>query len=151
MTIERQYLCSLPPDEHETEVYAATAPKARYRYWLSVRESWDVPLIAIRVRAGEPPSPPSREWERLGLTERQRDLARHALGLDGRHKQSYRNHYATGPGSDGYQEWLDLEAKGLAKRRTSQMCGGNDVFHCSQRLALAVRGSYERLDPEVQP
>jgi hypothetical protein len=149
MTNERQYLCSLIDSDHdeETAIYAATRSKARYRYWLEVRECLpDVKLTQINARAGEPPRPDAREWERLGITDRQRNLARHALGFDGRNRESHRNNYVVGPGGDGHQEWLDLANKRLAYRREAPAgYGGADIFRCSKKLALAVRGPYDHL------
>lgn len=48
------------------------------------------------------------------MTPRQKELARHALGLDGRRKQSYRNRFWAGPGHEDFEEWQELVAAGLA-------------------------------------
>lgn len=145
---ERQWLCTLQDWGGETAIYAETRSKARYRYWLNLRDSCpDIPLTAVRVRTGAPHEPPSDGWRRLGLTERQRHIARHALGWDGRHKQSYRNHYVIGEGGDTHSDWVDLVERGLATRVYSAPCRA-DVFRCTRQLALAVRDNYERLNTE---
>lgn len=148
--IEREWLCQVPGlTEDEQVVYAATRSQARYRYWLNVADAYGrdcIPLIAVQVRAGRKLTPSSEEWKRLGLTEDQRRYARHALGFYGDHKQSWRNHYVIGPGSDSHAAWLDLVAKGLAKRHpVSELTGGMDCFSCTRTLALAVRECYEHL------
>ena len=48
----------------------------------------------------------------IATTKRQRDILRHALGLD-QAKESYRNHFCTGDGSDDYQDCRALEAMGV--------------------------------------
>lgn len=50
--------------------------------------------------------------EPVVLTERERAILEHALGLD-RVRVSYRNHYTAGCGSTDMQECLSLVAKGL--------------------------------------
>ncbi len=51
------------------------------------------------------------------LTPRQIELARHALGLDGRRKQSYRNRFFAGSGHDDFDDWQEMVAAGAAKVR----------------------------------
>lgn len=48
----------------------------------------------------------------IATTKRQRDILRHALGLD-RERKPYRNHFCTGEGSMDYPECRALEAMGL--------------------------------------
>lgn len=86
------------------------------------------------------------------MSPEQIELARHALGLDGARRQSYRNHFVTGPGSNDYTNWQAMVAAGHAKRRAgSAMTGGDDLFWLTEsgaRLALKDR---EKLDPEDFP
>jgi len=150
--LEREFLCRVRDSAHEYSAYAQTRSKARYRHWLKVVDVYpDLRLFDIKVRAGRPPNPPSMEWRTLGISERQRELARHALGFDGRQKVSYRNHFCVGPGGDTHDEWMDLVSKGLATYRAdSQISGDSDVFWCTEKLALAVRDSYEHLGKEFR-
>lgn len=82
------------------------------------------------------------------MTDEQRKMARHALGLPNRHNVSYRNHYCIGPGGHGYAEWEDLVAKGLAVKRTSPIFGGDDIFHLTLSGALMARNSNEHLSQQ---
>ncbi len=50
------------------------------------------------------------------MNEAQIKLARHALGFDEKVSVSYRNRYHVSQGGTGYEEWKDLEAKGLAEK-----------------------------------
>lgn len=88
------------------------------------------------------------------MTEKQIDLARHALGLDGRRKVTYRNHYVTGPGpgSDDHEQWTAMVEAGLARRRRgSELTGGDDRFSLTVEGARAALRPGERLDPEDFP
>jgi len=49
------------------------------------------------------------------LTDEERDLLRHALGLD-RARISYRNHYSVSPKAETYPLCARLLAKGLLER-----------------------------------
>lgn len=51
------------------------------------------------------------------MTPRQKELARHALGLDGRRQQSYRNRFFAGPGHDDYEDWVAMVLEGNARGR----------------------------------
>lgn len=83
------------------------------------------------------------------LTAEQKDLARHALGLPNRSRKSYRNHFVTGAGSDDYEAWTDLVAKGLATRRAGNpITGGDDLFRLTRRGAQAALNIRETLDLE---
>lgn len=80
------------------------------------------------------------------LSDNQRELVRHAIGFDGRHKQSYRNHFVTGPGSVNYDDWMDMVTKGLAHRGPpSPLTGGDDLFWVTRDTALSVREKDEHL------
>lgn len=85
------------------------------------------------------------------MSPEQIELARHALGLDGYRKKSYRNHFVTGPGSDDYTNWQAMVAAGYAKRRAgSALTGGDDLFWLTEAGArLALKG--ETLDQEDFP
>lgn len=74
------------------------------------------------------------------MTEKQRELARHALGFPNKRNQSYRNHFCTGPGSLDFDDWEDLVAKGLATKRT--------IFYLTLKGALMVCGPKEYLSRE---
>lgn len=50
------------------------------------------------------------------MTPSQREMARHALGLDGKRRRSYRNRYTAGLGTTQEDEWNDLCRRGLAER-----------------------------------
>lgn len=49
------------------------------------------------------------------MTPKQIELARHALGLDGKRKQSYRNRFFAGPGHDDFEDWQEMVSAGFAK------------------------------------
>lgn len=83
-----------------------------------------------------------------GMNKNQREMARHALGFPNKKNESYRNHFCIGPGGDGYEDWLDLVAKGLALRRTSNNHGGDDLFYLTLQGALMVRDAKEHLSRE---
>lgn len=48
------------------------------------------------------------------MNTKQIELARHALGFDEGVKVSYRNRYHISQGSDAFEDWKDLESRGLA-------------------------------------
>lgn len=73
------------------------------------------------------------------MTPSQRKMARHALGLDGRRKRSYRNRYVAALGGDIEDQWNDLCRRGLAERGTT---GWAFVGFC-----LTDDGAREALDP----
>lgn len=50
------------------------------------------------------------------LTAKQIELARHALGFDEGVRVSYRNRYHISQGSDAFEDWKDLESRGLAEK-----------------------------------
>ncbi|QCP88280.1 hypothetical protein EYE35_21165 [Cereibacter sphaeroides] len=86
------------------------------------------------------------------MSQHQIKLARHALGLPNRRKQSYRNHFVTGPGAPDYEAWEAMVADGLAKKfPASALSGGDPVFILTPRGATAALDRGERLDPEDFP
>ena len=84
----------------------------------------------------------------IEMSEKQQDMARHALGLPNREYRSYRNHFCIGPGGDGYEDWLDLASKGLAIRRTVSHWGGDDMFYLTLKGALMARLPNESISAE---
>ena len=86
------------------------------------------------------------------MNPKQRDLARHALGLDGRCRTSYRNHFVTRAGSDDHDIWMAMVAAGWAtRRRGSELTGGADIFRLTSAGATAALIGDERLDAEDFP
>lgn len=86
------------------------------------------------------------------MTPDQIELARHALGLDGRRRQSYRNHYVIGAGNADHDNWTAMVAAGEARRRNgSPLTGGDDLFWLTTAGATAALRRGERLDPEDFP
>ena len=86
------------------------------------------------------------------MTPEQRDLARHALGLNGRNKRSYRNHFVTGEGAADHPAWMEMVSDGLAWRRPgSDLTGGDDLFGLTVKGARSALGPGETLCPEDFP
>ncbi len=86
------------------------------------------------------------------ITEMQRDLARHALGLPNKSRRSYRNHFVIGEGCDEHEAWVDMVSLGLARRRPgSALTGGDDLFRLTTDGAKAVLARRETLCPEDFP
>jgi hypothetical protein len=48
------------------------------------------------------------------MTDKQRELARHALGFPNKRNTSYRNHFCTGPGDTNFPKWEAMVASGEA-------------------------------------
>jgi len=88
----------------------------------------------------------------IELTDTQRGLARHALGLDGSRRVSYRNHFVAGIGHDDYAHWAAMVEIGAATRRKGNaLTGGDDVFYLTWAGANAAKRKNERLDIEDFP
>jgi hypothetical protein len=87
------------------------------------------------------------------LTKRQIDLARHALGLPNKDRQSYRNSFVGGPGHADYDDWYAMAKAAYAVRRDGALLrlGGNDLFHLTRAGAEAALVGRETLDPEDVP
>ncbi|WP_235841803.1 hypothetical protein [Cereibacter johrii] len=86
------------------------------------------------------------------MSQHQIELARHALGLPNRRKQSYRSHFVTGPDAPDYDAWEAMVADGFAKKfRGGQLSGGDPVFILTFEGATAALERGERLDPEDFP
>lgn len=80
------------------------------------------------------------------MTPSQRKMARHALGLDGERRRSFRNRYFAPTGSPVEDEWNDLCRRGLAQRdrELEQMVG----FSLTLEGATEAIDEGELLDPE---
>jgi hypothetical protein len=63
------------------------------------------------------------------MTEKQRELARHALGLPNKQNTTYRNHFCIDKGSDGYGDWEDLVVRGLAVKAEGGQDWSGDFFY----------------------
>lgn len=86
------------------------------------------------------------------MTPIQRDLGRHALGLDGRHNQSWRNHFITGEGSTDYPHWVAMVEAGWATRQKgSVLTGGDDFFRLTRAGAELALNRGESLNPDAFP
>ena len=65
----------------------------------------------------------------MDVTDKQRDILRHALGFGRRTRPGWRNHFVTGPGSDDYADCEALVAAGLmTKRSGGPLSGGDPVY-----------------------
>ncbi len=83
------------------------------------------------------------------MTDYQRRLARHALGLNGRPNirvQAFRNHYVATKGTPTWTCWQELVADGLALRRDHTL--QHDNFSLTRSGAEAALNPGESLDPE---
>lgn len=86
------------------------------------------------------------------MTPEQIELARHALGLDGRRKVSYRNHFVTGERTRDFPHWIAMVESGDATRRAGpELTGGDDLFRLTAKGARAALRRGERLNPEDFP
>ncbi len=81
------------------------------------------------------------------LTDEERDLARHALGLPNRGRRSHRNHFvvATDP------TFESLVARDLATVRRSAEPNGPHTYRLTRAGAEAALRPGETLDPEDFP
>ena len=85
------------------------------------------------------------------MTQKQRELARHALGFDGRNKTQYRNHFVVGPGCDDYEDWMEMVKAGYANRYPPREISGRmDTFSVQRQAALAVRLPDEHLGQDFR-
>lgn len=84
------------------------------------------------------------------LTPRERELARHALGLPNEKRRSYRNRYYVGADTPTGRQWCELVARDLAilVRAPKVLC---DHFHLTRAGAEAVLEAGETLDEEDFP
>ena len=82
------------------------------------------------------------------MTDKQKELARHALGLPNKFNMTYRNHFCVDKGNADYAEWEDLVAKGLATRTSGGQNWVGDFFYLTLDGARAALLSNEHLSPE---
>jgi hypothetical protein len=87
------------------------------------------------------------------MTPRQRELARHALGLPNKNRTSYRNQFCAGDGHQDAADWEAMVAAGFASKRDGATIpfGGDHLFYLTDdgaRMALEPR---EYLDSEDFP
>lgn len=83
----------------------------------------------------------------MTITEKQRDIMRHTLGV-GRGSTGWRNHFVTGPGSDDYADCEALVAAGLmTKRSGGPLSGGDPVYRVTDAGQDALVG---RKTPNVR-
>lgn len=84
------------------------------------------------------------------MTPRQKELARHALGLKDGRTVSFRNSFHAGPGHADYDDWIAMRDAGHARHQPAQG-SGYDVFWMTYAGAHLVVEDGERLDPEDFP
>jgi len=87
------------------------------------------------------------------MIPRQRELARHALGLSARHHRSYRNHFVCGPSHSDFFDWAVMVVEGNATYRPPRAVpfGGDAIFYLTRAGAEDVLKRGEKLDPEDFP
>jgi hypothetical protein len=86
------------------------------------------------------------------MTPSQIELARHALGLDGKRKMSYRNRFCAGIGHPDLADWCDMVAAGYAVASVPQKSlGGDRMFWLTLDSATLALRPGEHLDPEDFP
>ena len=86
------------------------------------------------------------------MTEKQRELARHALGLPNKTRTSYRNHFCAGAEHSDYPEWVAMVEQGDAiHREGSVLSGGDDWFWLTDKGAMAALLPREKLSTEDFP
>lgn len=84
------------------------------------------------------------------MNPRQIELARHALGLDGWGKRTYRNRYLVAPGASLHAEWLRMVENGHAVRHV-QPGRSTDMFMLTRAGAEAAIRPGELLDEADWP
>lgn len=88
----------------------------------------------------------------IALTPKQREIARHALGLPNSRRTSYRNYFRTGVGSPTHHMWNEMVELGAAfVHRAVETSGGNDFFYLTFIGAESALNPGEKLDPEDFP
>lgn len=86
------------------------------------------------------------------MTPAQKRLARHALGLPNKRKQSYRNYFTAGKAHPAHPDWLGMVAAGDATTRAKvRHLGGDDIFWLTRQGAEAALEPGETLCPEDFP
>lgn len=86
------------------------------------------------------------------MTDRQLELARHALGLRNGKKVSYRNFFCAGREHQDWPDWYAMWIAGFAHHRIHvPHFGGDDIFHLTRKGAEAALLPGESLDREDFP
>ena len=83
------------------------------------------------------------------MNEKQKHMARGALGLRDGKKKSYRNRFFVNTTGDLYPEWVDLQEKGMAVGRPAYK--GMYYFFLTLKGAQAALEPGESLDEEDFP
>jgi len=83
------------------------------------------------------------------MTPKQRNLARHALGLPNKEKMAYRNHYCIGADSPDYPQWEGLVLKKMAVKSHGGENWSGDFFYLTFSGAKAALWGDEHLSREV--
>lgn len=84
----------------------------------------------------------------MTITPKQRELARHALGLPNKQNTTYRNHFCIGKGGDGYEDWEALAAQGAAVKAVGGVNWSGDFFYLTLEGAKAVLLPKEHISRE---
>ncbi len=87
------------------------------------------------------------------MDAKQRELARHALGLPNPGKCSYRNRFVAGEMHPDYPYWLAMVADGdaIVRGGASLPFGGDDLFHLTRAGGEKAIKPDEELCPEDFP
>jgi len=116
------------------------------------RENWTIAMSMSAVLTALFPAlaalKPASASPEPRLTPTQIELARSALGLPNRRRTSYRNRFVAGVGRPDYADWLAMSDAGLAKRFSTALYGGDDLFMLTRKGAEAALRPGESLDPE---
>ena len=105
-----------------------------------------------RWRVSSTPDRPQEQEGGEAVNAGQIELARHALGLPNRRRQTYRNHFVTGEGAEDHARWTEMAASGWAVRRKGgPLTGGDDLFMLTRTGAQLALRRGERLDPKDFP
>jgi hypothetical protein len=109
----------------------------------------DNPTCFLRVGLGDPTAPPPALYTSLRLTDHEREMIRHAVGLDGRYKTTYRNHFVCNAPDRDHEAWTGLVSRGLARvmkgKILGELSGGMDCFCATRAAVLAVLKPDEKL------
>lgn len=86
-----------------------------------------------------------------GLSEAQRELARHALGLPNKQRRSYRNRFVASKGHIDFAQWEAMVHRGFAQSLQPSHLAGSIYFYLTRAGAEAALNHGETLDPEDFP